>query len=132
MLETWVFPSCPCQGNPQRDVVNRWSNVLDRGTITVDQISRMAVAARDRHRSMIRLLVENGANVNSRAELGWTPLILAARGGDLENVKYLLSKGADPNIKDEDGKSIIELAEQAKSTNRFEVIQILRSARAAH
>jgi hypothetical protein len=116
-----------CWDNSYREVTNVWS-----GTRIFDQaqLSRMAAAAYERRRGMVRVLIEGGADVNTRAGLGWTPLVLAARDGDIESVKYLLSKGADPNIKDELGESVIELTEQTRNTNSAEIIKILKSARA--
>ena len=99
---------------------------------TVDRTALMAAVSNDGHSAMVRLLVEQGADVNTRGELGWSALIWAAREGDIENVKYLLSKKADPDIKAQDGKSVIELTEKTDGANRFEIIKILKNAQAAH
>ena len=40
-------------------------------------------------------LIERGANVNERGKIGDTPLIIAARYGNLKMVKALLKKSAD-------------------------------------
>ena len=42
----------------------------------------------------IKILVKAGANVNSRCELGGTPLTRSAGGGKLNEVEYLLEQGA--------------------------------------
>lgn len=40
-------------------------------------------------------LLDAGADINGRAEAdGWTPLMVAARGGDLDAVRWLLERGA--------------------------------------
>ena len=44
---------------------------------------------------LIKLPVEKGQDVNAADNYGITPLIVAANLGDLEIVKYLVSKGAD-------------------------------------
>jgi len=44
---------------------------------------------------LVKLLVENGQDVNAADNYGITPLMVAANLGDLEVVKYLVSKGAD-------------------------------------
>lgn len=47
----------------------------------------------------VKLLLNEGANVNCKARNGSTPLHWAAGAGALECVKLLLSQGADPTIR---------------------------------
>ncbi|GLB36067.1 putative succinyl-CoA synthetase functions in the citric acid cycle (TCA), coupling the hydrolysis of succinyl-CoA to the synthesis of ATP and thus represents the only step of substrate- level phosphorylation in the TCA [Lyophyllum shimeji] len=49
-------------------------------------------------------------DVNEVDEFGYTPLHLACDRGNLSAVQVLLSKGADPTIKDPDGLTALELA----------------------
>jgi ankyrin repeat protein len=42
--------------------------------------------------------VENGANVNAKNNFGYTPLYIAAEGGHVSTVKFLLTNGADAEI----------------------------------
>jgi ankyrin repeat protein len=50
-------------------------------------------------------------NVNATAEGGSTPLLFAARAGDLETAKLLVAKGADPNEStQEDGNTMVAAA----------------------
>jgi ankyrin repeat protein len=53
----------------------------------------------------VKLLVEHGADVNARStNLGRTPLLIAASyPGDVEVLRYLVSKGADIHAKDKSG-----------------------------
>jgi ankyrin repeat protein len=51
----------------------------------------------ERHPDVVRLLIEGGADVRVRSKGGSTPLLLAARMGDLESAQLLLSHGADVN-----------------------------------
>ena len=44
---------------------------------------------------LVKLLVETGEDVNAADNYGITPLMVAANLGDIEVVKYLISKGAD-------------------------------------
>ena len=48
----------------------------------------------------IRLLLNNGADVNAKYEHGQTPLMWASKEGRADIVKLLLEKGADVNAKD--------------------------------
>ena len=45
-----------------------------------------------------------------RNAAGYTPLMLAARAGKLEAMRFLLERGASYNVADSDGRSLIELS----------------------
>ncbi|KAK7867490.1 hypothetical protein R5R35_004498 [Gryllus longicercus] len=47
------------------------------------------------HADIVKLLLEHGANLHSRATFTWTPLHLAAHGGHAECVRLLLGCGAN-------------------------------------
>ena len=49
---------------------------------------------------MIKLLLESGADVNSRSKDGWTAISRAAGRGNIETMKILIQAGADINVKD--------------------------------
>ncbi|XP_041918888.1 caseinolytic peptidase B protein homolog [Alosa sapidissima] len=68
---------------------------------------------------VIRLLAE-GADVNHRHKLGWTPLMVAAMNRQHNVVKVLLEKGADPNLGD-DFSSVYEISRE-KSIHSLEVL----------
>lgn len=53
--------------------------------------------------SAVNQLIQAGADVNQRDNIGQTPLIWASRQGRLEIVRSLLRAGADPNVKDQNG-----------------------------
>ena len=57
-------------------------------------------AARAGDAAMVRLLLENGADVSARCGLGETPLHHAAYWGHPEVAQELLAAGADPNAVD--------------------------------
>jgi ankyrin repeat protein len=82
--------------------------------------------------AILDLLIQHGADVNAKvsgtksysmrisyrapanaANEGLTALHAAARNGNLEMVRYLLSKGADPSVLSADGKKPIDLAVRA-------------------
>ncbi len=73
-------------------------NVKGRHMATV-----LEVAAMKGHTEIVKALVDNGANVNGRGEIGSeegkTALIYAAENGHSEVVQVLVSKGADVNVK---------------------------------
>ena len=55
-------------------------------------------------------LVEHGADVNAKNDLGQTPLHLAAWQGSLKAVKWLVNHGADPMIRDKEGKTPLDVS----------------------
>ena len=49
-------------------------------------------------------LIELGANVNTKDDGGWTPLISATSAGYIDIVKLLIGKGANVNEATETGR----------------------------
>ena len=71
----------------------------------------LCTAAFHGHLEVIKLLFENGANINHQDDDQFTPLILAAYEGHLKVVKWLLRNGADALIVDKFGDTALESAE---------------------
>jgi uncharacterized protein len=71
----------------------------------------LILAAREKHKAVVRVLLGKGANVNATSKFGNTPLIFAAKSGDLSLVSLLLEKGAKVNRRIQDGKTAIDFAE---------------------
>ena len=70
-------------------------------------------AAAARSAPIARLLLEGGAPVNARQgqdEGGFTSLMEAALNGQLDMVELLMRHGADPFMKDHDGKTAADHA----------------------
>lgn len=59
-------------------------------------------------REQIRTLIR--ASVNAQDKNGHSPLHLAAYSGDFNQVNYLISKGADKNLRDNEDKSPLDCA----------------------
>jgi len=62
-------------------------------------------AAAEKHADVVRTLVEHGADVRAHTKKGFTALHFAAREGDLESAKVLLSAGVDVNIQSQPDQS---------------------------
>ncbi len=73
---------------------------------------------------MLQLLLDKGANIETKDKDGWTPLLSATVNGHEAVVQLLLDKGANIEAKDKDGWTPLLLAAE----NGYEaVVQQLRS-----
>jgi len=54
---------------------------------------------------VLQLIVEAGSPLNETSKLGFTALSIAAQEGWIQAAEYLLEKGADANIKENEGRS---------------------------
>lgn len=69
----------------------------------------LMIATSAGHLHIVMNLVANGANLDiQQKEKRYTAAILAARKGWIDILQYLLDCGADPTIKDKEGKDIFE------------------------
>ena len=60
---------------------------------------------------MQQMLLENGADVNTKDDWGSTPLMNAVYSeAGIETVQLLLENGADPTLKDSEGKTAYDYA----------------------
>lgn len=60
--------------------------------------------------AIVDLFVDAGVAVDQLQGMGWTPLMCAANAGQVEVVKRLLARGADPTVADEHGRTAASLA----------------------
>lgn len=67
-------------------------------------------AVSEKHGRVVRLLLEHGADLHARSKGGFTPLLFAARTGDLESAGLLLAAGATVNDTAADGASALLVA----------------------
>ena len=77
---------------------------------------------------LVGLLVQRGADVNSRTKSGTTPLHTAVLYGRYEIAEYLLDKGSDIDARSSSGATALSLADAA----RFERISKMLKERGAH
>ncbi|XP_043923407.1 IQ motif and ankyrin repeat domain-containing protein 1 [Protopterus annectens] len=75
-----------------------------------NQNTPLSEAASGGHPEVIKLLIEKGAEVNSKGAYGRTPLFRAAFGGHISAVEVLLQYGADPRIYADDGNTPEQVA----------------------
>jgi uncharacterized protein len=85
----------------------------------------LLVATLMERKDAVKVLVDNGAEVDFRASDGRTPLILAAGKGNKDIVELLLKAGADPSLTDQSGQTAQAVA-AAKGFN--DIAESLRHA----
>jgi ankyrin repeat protein len=74
--------------------------------------------------SVLRFLLEHGADVNVQDKVGRTPLQYVSMNGTLEVVRLLLEHGADVKVKNSFGKTALQ---EAARKGRGEVVELLRA-----
>ncbi len=60
--------------------------------------------------NMLGFLISEGFQVDERGPLLMTPMFMAAKSGHLEAVRYLCEAGADPNAKNQAGRTAVQRA----------------------
>jgi hypothetical protein len=74
-------------------------------------VTLLCLAARGRHLSIAQQLLDAGAYIDLQSEdRGYSALMDATRAGAVDLVRYLLSKGADPNLRSKDGQTALIVA----------------------
>jgi ankyrin repeat protein len=113
----------------RRDVVevllNAGLHVETKGRWNMPPLHSAASTTEGDARPTVNLLLQRGAKINSRGFQGHTALHEAAFFNRLDTADLLLSNGADPNLKDEDGKTPMDLADLAGKNDRIQLINLL-------
>lgn len=102
--------------------VNSLSTVKDRVEFNEITVNPFCIAVSKGDMESVKKFIEYGANVNEKSN-GMTPLMFAARYNKVEVIKFLLSKGARLDEKDESGFTALKYAELS---NANEAIQLLK------
>jgi RNA polymerase sigma factor (sigma-70 family) len=96
------------------------------------QVTPLHAALFGRRIETARLLIDRGSNVNARRggqgwpRAGWTPLHYVAGFGLLELVGPLLSRKADPNAVDDEGRTPLQVALDEKQAEVAAALQRVR------
>jgi hypothetical protein len=85
--------------------------------------AKLLEACRKDQEQVAKLLIQGGANVNARDEMGNTPLMLAVGMGKVRLVRVLLEEGADVNATNKKGISVLGWAYSPVIEGEFSVRQ---------
>ncbi|NXN94420.1 RN5A ribonuclease, partial [Rhinopomastus cyanomelas] len=87
-----------------------------------DLAIKLNSAVRNTNRKEVLELLEKGADVNSKAESGWTPLQSAVQANDEDMVRLLLDKGANPHARKNNGGTAFTEAAIVGNVNMLELL----------
>jgi hypothetical protein len=85
-------------------------------------------AASKGHIEMIRFLLDQQAYIDAESPNSTTPLMMAARYGNAKAVKLLLEEGADPRIRNKQGLSALDFANQPEKAGSKQYIKAFLDA----
>jgi Ankyrin repeats (3 copies) len=87
--------------------------------------SAMHYAARNGDIDSLRVFKQHGVNLDqpSPVSRGETPLMIAARSGEIEAIKALIELGADPHLKDREGENAYGWAKYFNQPAAMAVLQ---------
>ncbi|XP_009817276.2 2-5A-dependent ribonuclease [Gavia stellata] len=87
-----------------------------------DLASKLNAAVRNNNKDDVLELLEKGADVNSKAESGWTPLQSAVQANEEDMVRLLLDKGACPRARKDNGGTAFT---EAAITGNVNILELL-------
>ncbi|NXE75341.1 RN5A ribonuclease, partial [Cochlearius cochlearius] len=87
-----------------------------------DLALKLNIAVRDNNKKDVLELLEKGADVNSKAESGWTPLQSAVQADNEDLIRLLLEKGACPHARKDNGGTAFTEAAIAGNVNILELL----------
>ena len=90
------------------------------------------IAARNNSLNDALVFLQNGALIDLKGDLGYTPLHYACMFGNIEMVKLLLDNGSDKNIqnelvKNEFGENAVRIAINSSSENKEKIVKLLNN-----
>lgn len=77
--------------------------------------SPITYAARYHYLELMKILIENGADVNKTCESSNTALHYAVQSSSRYMIELLIENGADPHINNSDGKTPLDIAKEKGS-----------------
>jgi ankyrin repeat protein len=88
---------------------------------------RLFDASYNGYLDIVKLLIENGADINAKNEYDYNSLMLASKNGFIDVVSLLINNGADINVENEYGSTALTYA--FKYNNKY-IIELLKKHKA--
>ncbi len=94
---------------------------------TREGVGALDIAIKFRRMDIVELCAENGISLTqSRRKSGMTPLMLAASFNDMEMIRFLIERGADPEAVDKYGMNALEYARKLGQERVREYLEELK------
>lgn len=93
------------------------------GATDKDKYTPLHRASYENHIDVVKLLLQNGADVGAQTEMGWQPLHSCCPWNNKECAALLIQNGADVNAKSEGGQTPLHIA--AGHSGSLSTVQLL-------
>jgi uncharacterized protein len=92
------------------------------------RVTPQHAASASRSVSIVKMLLEHGADPNARQNGGSTALHSAAQNGQVEMIQLLLDHGAQTDVRTEGGQTPFDLAQQNNHTDAADLLKPARKS----
>ncbi|MCB2292369.1 ankyrin repeat domain-containing protein [Clostridium algoriphilum] len=103
-------------------VISFGNNKIGSHISTTRNERKLFAAIQNNDISSVKKLIQKGVNINSKDELGFTPISQSIKMKNLELTKYLISENADINTLVKSEKTCLILAVE---TNRIDLVNLV-------
>jgi len=103
-------------------LINNGADVNQSINVPPGNSTAIELPCQEGYLNIIKLLVDNDAEVNIKGYHDFTPIRIAARNGHVQIVKYLAQHGAEIDFRALDGATPLE---HAASKGHYEIVQFL-------
>ena len=111
---SWEFLKA-VEEDDRREILDRQRKGANVNAKNGDGLPAMIIAAEHGNVSLMQFIFELGVNLDGRAEVRRdTALMRRAEIGDMESVRFLVTSGADVNLKDRGGENALMKAVRAR------------------
>ncbi len=120
--ETWEFLKA-VEADDRKEIRDRQGKGANVNAKNGDGLPAMIIAAEHGNIGLMQFILELGVNLDGRAEdRRDTALMRRAEIGDMESVRFLVTSGADVNLKDRGGETALMKAVRARKRRIVEFL----------